>query len=260
METSRVKKKVVYPYLPVESSFNEGFAKRIIFSDEAHFHLNGFVNKQNCRIWGSENPRVLSHIFEYLPYIDRKNASLVCQHWYNASLDHKFIAKECIYFDHISYLPNKLDILNLFINSARIYHRIVIKDCEINSNAWIELFEKYAPHFHFLCIDRCDINEKMFVQVIEILRELRKLEVHCCNQLLMSGLLFDSHPNISELKLSHCDQLELVSNRYISDHLIHRFFSLTHHIRHISLKNKYSALIPLLQAVLPIPPGDLRPT
>ncbi|KAI5693388.1 hypothetical protein M8J75_015088 [Diaphorina citri] len=198
METSRVKKKVVCPYLPVE---------------------------------------VLSHIFEYLPYIDRKNASLVCQHWYNASLDHKFIAKECIYFDHISYLPNKLDILNLFINSARIYHRIVIKDCEINSNAWIELFEKYAPHFHFLCIDRCDINEKMFVQVIEILRELRKLEVHCCNQLLMSGLLFDSHPNISELKLSHCDQLELVSNRYISDHLIHRFFSLTHHIRHISLKN-----------------------
>jgi Helix-turn-helix domain (DUF4817) len=38
---------------------NEGFTKRIIFSDEAHFHLNGFVNKQNCRIWGSENPRVI---------------------------------------------------------------------------------------------------------------------------------------------------------------------------------------------------------
>ena len=32
------------------------FANKIIFSDEAHFHLNGFVNKQNCRIWGSENP------------------------------------------------------------------------------------------------------------------------------------------------------------------------------------------------------------
>jgi hypothetical protein len=28
-------------------------------SDEAHFCLNGFVNKQNCRFWGTENPRVI---------------------------------------------------------------------------------------------------------------------------------------------------------------------------------------------------------
>ena len=32
----------------------------IILSDEAHFHLDGFVNRQNCRVWGSENPRVIS--------------------------------------------------------------------------------------------------------------------------------------------------------------------------------------------------------
>ena len=30
--------------------------KKIIFSDEAHFDLGGYVNKQNCRIWGKENP------------------------------------------------------------------------------------------------------------------------------------------------------------------------------------------------------------
>ena len=29
--------------------------KKIIFSDEAHFDLGGYVNKQNCRIWGTEN-------------------------------------------------------------------------------------------------------------------------------------------------------------------------------------------------------------
>ena len=28
----------------------------IIFTDEAHFDLGGYVNKQNCRIWGTENP------------------------------------------------------------------------------------------------------------------------------------------------------------------------------------------------------------
>lgn len=32
------------------------FVKRIIFSDEASFHLNGLVNKQNFRYWSDENP------------------------------------------------------------------------------------------------------------------------------------------------------------------------------------------------------------
>ncbi|GFV06249.1 uncharacterized protein TNCV_4589081 [Trichonephila clavipes] len=34
------------------------FHKRILFSDEAHFWLNGYVNKQNRRIWSEANPQV----------------------------------------------------------------------------------------------------------------------------------------------------------------------------------------------------------
>ncbi|GFV86921.1 tc3a_0 protein [Trichonephila clavipes] len=34
------------------------FHKRILFSDEAHFWLNGYVNKQNCRIWSKANSQV----------------------------------------------------------------------------------------------------------------------------------------------------------------------------------------------------------
>ena len=30
--------------------------KQIIFSDKVHFHLGGNVNKQNFRIWDTENP------------------------------------------------------------------------------------------------------------------------------------------------------------------------------------------------------------
>ena len=30
--------------------------KNIIFSDEVHLDLGGYVNRQTCRIWGTENP------------------------------------------------------------------------------------------------------------------------------------------------------------------------------------------------------------
>ncbi|GFT96028.1 uncharacterized protein TNCV_313141 [Trichonephila clavipes] len=34
------------------------FHKRILFSDDAHFWCNGYVHKQNCRIWSEANPQV----------------------------------------------------------------------------------------------------------------------------------------------------------------------------------------------------------
>ncbi|GFX76475.1 putative transposase [Trichonephila clavipes] len=34
------------------------FHKRILFSNEAHFWLNCYVNKLNCRIWSEANPQV----------------------------------------------------------------------------------------------------------------------------------------------------------------------------------------------------------
>ncbi|GFV09516.1 transposable element Tcb1 transposase [Trichonephila clavipes] len=34
------------------------FNKRILFSDEKLFWLNGYVNKQNCHIWSEANPQV----------------------------------------------------------------------------------------------------------------------------------------------------------------------------------------------------------
>ena len=35
----------------------ENHGKKIIFSDEAYFKLSGYVNKQNCHIWDTENPQ-----------------------------------------------------------------------------------------------------------------------------------------------------------------------------------------------------------
>ena len=38
---------------------NPDFHEKILMSDEAHFHLNGYVNKQNYLFWSKENPRII---------------------------------------------------------------------------------------------------------------------------------------------------------------------------------------------------------
>ena len=35
------------------------FRKKILFSDEAHFWLNGYINKQTCRIWSVDNTQAI---------------------------------------------------------------------------------------------------------------------------------------------------------------------------------------------------------
>ena len=49
---------------------------KIIFSDGAHFDLGGYVNKQNCRIWATENPHA---------YIEKpthpKRVTVWCRFW-----------------------------------------------------------------------------------------------------------------------------------------------------------------------------------
>ena len=35
------------------------FEYKMVFSDEAHFTLGDYANKQNCRIWDFENAQVI---------------------------------------------------------------------------------------------------------------------------------------------------------------------------------------------------------
>ena len=52
------------------------FSKTIIFSDEAHFDFGGYVNKHNCRIWGTENP----HAYVEKP-MHPKRVTVWCGFW-----------------------------------------------------------------------------------------------------------------------------------------------------------------------------------
>ena len=42
-----------------QQTLDSNISNKICFSDQAHCTLGGYVNQQNCRIWGSENPQVI---------------------------------------------------------------------------------------------------------------------------------------------------------------------------------------------------------
>ena len=46
-------------WLKEKTDADPDFLNRIIFSNEAHFHLNGAVNTQNCRVWALDPPDIL---------------------------------------------------------------------------------------------------------------------------------------------------------------------------------------------------------
>lgn len=80
MTTHRI---VFFEWIIEHQRVNADFLSNIILSDEAHFHPDYFVNRQNWCIWSSENPHVI---------IEQTNASTACHCsvWSLSSLEHTF--------------------------------------------------------------------------------------------------------------------------------------------------------------------------
>ena len=65
-----------WPCDRLTESADFGKKKKKIISDEAHFDLAGYVNKQNYRIWGTENP----HAYLEKP-THPKRVTVWCECW-----------------------------------------------------------------------------------------------------------------------------------------------------------------------------------
>ncbi|GFV95008.1 transposable element Tc3 transposase [Trichonephila clavipes] len=65
------------------------FHKRNLFSDETHFWLNGYVNKQNCRIWSEANP----HVYVETPLHPEK-LTVWCALWANGIIGPYFFKND----------------------------------------------------------------------------------------------------------------------------------------------------------------------
>ena len=75
----------------LRSTYRDGdfSKKKIIFSNEPHFALGGYVNKKNCRIWDTENPHA---------YIEKpthsKRVTVWCGFWSRSIIGSFFFENE----------------------------------------------------------------------------------------------------------------------------------------------------------------------
>lgn len=67
------------------------FHKKIFFRDEAHFCLNEYVNKQNCRIWSDHNPAAIVKAF-----LNTQKVTDWCAKWAEAIIATYFFKNEAI--------------------------------------------------------------------------------------------------------------------------------------------------------------------
>ena len=62
------------------------FHRKIIINDEAHFNLGCYVNKQNCRICGSENPKMMLEKSLY-----PQSVTACCGFWTGGTIEPYFL-------------------------------------------------------------------------------------------------------------------------------------------------------------------------
>ena len=101
------------------------FSSEIILSDETHFHIDGFVNRQNCHVWGSKNPCVISEKQTH------KGSLFGADFGQEASSDHTFLRMRLVmqqaingarYLDMITqfFLPklDDIDVANMWFQQG----------------------------------------------------------------------------------------------------------------------------------------------
>ncbi|CAK9806570.1 hypothetical protein ANTPLA_LOCUS4939 [Anthophora plagiata] len=94
------------------------FSRNIIFSDEAHFILNGHVNKQNCRIWGHGNPRAMKE-----KSLHPKKITVWCGFWSKGVIGPFFFEnenKDAVTVNGAPYNETIIDYLWLKVNGIDI--------------------------------------------------------------------------------------------------------------------------------------------
>ncbi|XP_041376599.1 F-box/LRR-repeat protein 2-like [Gigantopelta aegis] len=178
---------------------------------------------------------VISHIFKFLNVSDRKEASLVCESWYQASLD-PALQKDLVVHFFTSVLSEDV---TRRLSRRRLSHLVLshVGNSSQSKEILLRSCENLAGNLQNLSLKGCDITETFFVKLLSQCKDLRLLDLTSCNSLFMSGRILDNNTDIQILKksLKNVRKLNLSSIRFLSDASFNRIVTVCENVEEISL-------------------------
>lgn len=184
---------------------------------------------------------IIVYILSFLHASDRKEASLVCRSWYNASQDLHFQKDVTFRF------PASSSSLELIRGLSRKSHcSLVISQLDgfsISRSLLLEVGLCLGSKLESLALPCSSITEASLLALLPRLTSLRRLDLRGLDSLFMSGAFLsrEEHRQQVRLALSGLEELDLSDLRYLSDLTFNRLTGCTPRLRRLSLAGCYIA-------------------
>ncbi|XP_035387977.1 F-box/LRR-repeat protein 2 [Electrophorus electricus] len=178
---------------------------------------------------------VISHILSFLHVSDRKEASLVCRSWYEASQDHQFQRNMTFSF------PATATSLRFVRGLARrLCRRIAISHLDgscLSRQLLVEVAIHLGPRLESLALPGSSVTESSLLGLLPHLTSLRKLDLSGLDSIFMSGtfLCQERHRQQVRTGLNNLEELDLSNLRYLSDLTFNRLTGCTPRLRRLAL-------------------------
>uniref|UniRef100_A0A0B6YUU3 F-box domain-containing protein n=1 Tax=Arion vulgaris TaxID=1028688 RepID=A0A0B6YUU3_9EUPU len=154
---------------------------------------------------------IISRTFQYLSVSDRKEASLVCRSWYNASL-HPMLQRDII---------------------------VRCKPLKSNNLPRVGFIRRKLTHLEFGDCDNRQMSEEAIVSLLRECPGLEYLDLSECNSLFLSGRLLSRESDVKTLmhNLVNVRVLKLDRVRHMTDVTFERLVSVMANLEHVSLSS-----------------------
>ncbi|KAK2918147.1 uncharacterized protein fbxl9 [Channa argus] len=178
---------------------------------------------------------IIVYILSFLHAADRKEASLVCRSWYNASQDQRFQKNVTFCFPASA---SSLEVVRALSRKSRC--SLIISQLDgfsISRMLLLEVGLCLGSKLESLALPGSSITEPCLLALLPRLTSLRKLDLRGLDSLFMSGAFLSREEHRQQVRsaLSGLEELDLSDLRYLSDLTFNRLTGCTPHLRRLSL-------------------------